>query len=80
LPRLFLGPLGSCGFIGTETTVSDPFAMEFASEFYARLLQGGSLGRVLYDSRKALVSKYNNPLGLFYTCYANPLQTMRTMP
>jgi CHAT domain len=72
LPGLFLGPLCSRGFIGTETTMSDSVAMEFASEFYARLARGAPIGRALHDSRRALVAKFCNPLGLFYTCYAHP--------
>ena len=72
LPDLFLGLLGSRGFIGTETTMSDSIAVEFATEFYARLLQGATVGRALHDARRALVAKFHNPLGLFYTSYVHP--------
>jgi CHAT domain len=73
LPDLFLGPLlCSRGFIGTETTMSDPVAMEFATWFYERLLHGAPIGRALHDSRRRLVEEFRNPLGLFYTCYAHP--------
>lgn len=72
LPNLFFGQLRSRGFIGTETTMSDGVATEFAAEFYRRFIDGASLGRALYDARRALVEKFRNPLGLYYTCYAHP--------
>lgn len=72
LPELFLALLGSSGFIGTETKVSDRLATEFASEFYGRISMGASVGRALFDSRRALVMLFNNPVGIFYTSYAHP--------
>jgi CHAT domain-containing protein len=72
LPDLFLNKLRSRGYLGTETTISDSVAVEFSYQFYNRLLQGAQLGETLHDTRWWLIRRYRNPLGLFYTCYANP--------
>jgi hypothetical protein len=72
LPDLFLNKLRSRGYIGTETTMSDSVAAEFSYQFYNRILQGATLGETLHDIRWWLIRRFRNPLGLFYTCYANP--------
>lgn len=72
LPRLFLDTIGNCGFIGTETRIPDEFAAPFSGLFYTALLTGESLGRAIYIARWDMLLRYNNPMGILYTVYADP--------
>ena len=60
------------GFIGTETAIPDKIASEVSASFYRRLLAGDPLGLALWRARRLLMYRYGNPLGLFYTMYADP--------
>ena len=55
--------------IGTEVSVWDRFAAEFAEKFLLEFLNGRSAGPALLDTRRALLSKCN-PFGLVYTLFA----------
>jgi hypothetical protein len=69
-PGLFLGN-GNRGFIGTETSIPDDFAAEFSIRFYSKLFQRKSLGRAVHSAKWSMLQRYRNPLGIFYTVYAN---------
>jgi hypothetical protein len=71
-PKLFLELLGNRGFIGTETAIPDKVAAKFSKLFYLNLLQGDSLGEAIHAAKHFLLKRYNNPLGILYTMYANP--------
>ena len=63
------------GFIGTETTMPDPFASAFAEAFLTRFLmqpQPEPLGRALHRTRWDMLRNYKNPLGILYSAYADP--------
>jgi hypothetical protein len=70
-PALFLEYFGHVGFIGPEHRIPDAFAYEFARVFYAHLFKLRDLGTALFKTRWFFAKKYNNPMGLFYTLYAN---------
>jgi hypothetical protein len=77
---LFLEWFGHAGFIGAEYDLPEAFASEFARVFYANLLKFGHLGLALFRTRWFFAKKYNNPLGLFYSLYADPdLRLSRTV-
>jgi hypothetical protein len=79
-PSVFLDCFGHAGFIGPEYKIPDAFACEFARVFYANLLRFGNLGLALFKTRWFFAKKYNNPLGLFYTLYAdNEIKLSRTV-
>ncbi len=40
--------------------------------FYLNLIRGYPVGEAIYRSRWSLVKRYNNPLGILYTFYADP--------
>lgn len=71
-PALFLQDIGHRGFIGPEYIIPDRFACEFAQVFYANWLRLKHLGLALFRTRWFFAKKYRNPLGLFYTLYADP--------
>ncbi len=70
-PRLFF-TIGSRGFIGTETRIPDQVAAEFSKYFYTKLLSGYPLGDAVQAAKRMLLTRYNNPLGVLYTVYADP--------
>ncbi len=71
-PQLFIEKFGYKGFIGTEHDIPDNFACQFAKVFYAYFLKQGHLGMGLFRTRWFFAKTHHNPLGLFYTLYANP--------
>jgi hypothetical protein len=70
-PELFLDYFKHVAFIGPESDIPDAFAYEFARVFYAYLFKLKDLGMALFKARWFFAKKYNNPMGLFYTFYAN---------
>ena len=67
------------GFIGAEYDLPEAFASDFARVFYANLLKLEHLGLALFRTRWFFAKEYNNPLGLFYSLYADPnLRLSRT--
>jgi CHAT domain len=60
------------GFIGTEALIPDEVASFFSIEFYRKLLDNSSLAVAFHHARYELLRKYNNPLGILYTLYADP--------
>jgi len=71
-PALFVEENGNRGFIGTETRMPDKFAAAFSQAFYTHLLEGYPLGEAIHAAKWNLLEKQNNPMGIFYTVYANP--------
>lgn len=71
---------GARGAIVTESRVPDVFAAEYAGEFYKRFLNGHTLGYAALMSRKYLLRRYRNPLGLFYAIYADGNTKFHTLP
>lgn len=69
-PRLFF-TIGSRGFIGAETRIPDQVAAEFSKYFYTKLLGGFPLGDAVQAAKQMLLTRYNNPLGVLYTVYAD---------
>ena len=60
---------GAAGVIGTEISVWEALASEFAKLFIEAFLKGAGAGEALLQARRALLSQ-RNPLGLVYTLYA----------
>ena len=61
---------GAAGLLGTEISVWEALAGEFAYEFLRAFLGGASAGKALLAARHALLAQ-RNPLGLAYTLYAD---------
>jgi hypothetical protein len=79
-PSLFVRHFGHRGFIGPEYRIPDAFACEFARHFYGHLLRLGHVGLALFRNRWFFAKKHSNPLGLFYSLYADPdLQLSETV-
>ncbi|HUP31746.1 MAG TPA: CARDB domain-containing protein [Gaiellaceae bacterium] len=53
------------GVIGTEITVFEPLARDFAEAYLARFLDGATVGTAVRGARLALLAR-GNPLGLAY--------------
>jgi len=62
--------LGASGVVGTEISVWEDFATEFAESFLKQFLARRTAGEAIVDARRALLAK-RNPLGLAYTLYAS---------
>jgi hypothetical protein len=60
------------GVIGTETMIPDTFAAVFAAQFYRAFLAKEPIGQALLSAKRYMVQRYNNPLGMVYTMYADP--------
>ena len=74
----FIGT-GGAGVIGTEVTVFESLACDFAEEFLRLFLEGNMpAGEAIRKSRLKLL-KEMNPLGLVYTSYAIPSLQMKTV-
>jgi len=56
--------------VGTEVTVWEVLATEFASSFLEGFLLRHTAGESLLRARRRLLAK-NNPLGLVYTLYGS---------
>jgi hypothetical protein len=68
----FVISLHAAGVIGTEITIFEPLACEFAEEWLRRfLVLGETVGEATLKTRLKLL-KEGNPLGLVYTAYTNP--------
>ncbi|MBI3422095.1 MAG: CHAT domain-containing protein [Acidobacteria bacterium] len=70
--KFFLEDNENRGFIGTEAPIPDEVASFFSIEFYRKLLDNASLAMAFHHARYELLRKYNNPLGILYTLYADP--------
>jgi hypothetical protein len=57
------------GVIGTEISLFEPLACEFAESFLHHFLRGDHVAEAIRRSRLILLAKLN-PLGLVYTPYA----------
>ena len=55
----------AAGLIGTEITIYEALAKDFAEAFFQRLLQGDTVGKSLRAARLVILSQ-GNPLGLVY--------------
>lgn len=67
----FVLSLNASGVIGTEITIFESLACDFAEEWLAQfLVKGESVGDATRKTRLKLL-KQKNPLGLVYTPYAN---------
>jgi len=62
------------GVIGTEITVFEPLARDFAEAYLARFLAGATVGESVRGARLALLAR-GNPLGLAYIPFA--LESLR---
>jgi hypothetical protein len=67
---------GAGAFIGTLWAVSDGTAREFASELYAQLQAGLSLGYAAMRARQTVASQPGDPSWLAYTVYGDPRATI----
>jgi hypothetical protein len=72
----FIGGRKAAAVIGTEVTVWELLATDFANEFFARFLdRKTTAGEALLAARRVLLAK-NNPLGLVYTLYGSARLTI----
>ncbi len=62
----FLVHAQAAGVIGTEITIYEELAKDFAEAFFPRLLMGQPVGQALRGARLAILAQ-GNPLGLVYT-------------
>ena len=62
----FVQQARACGVIGTEITVFEPLACDFAMAFWKRFITGEQVGKAIQLARLDLLMK-GNPLGLVYT-------------
>ena len=68
----FIETSGAAGVIGTEITIFEPLAVQFAEECLRRFLfENQTLGEAVRGARLHLL-KQGNPLGLVYIPYALP--------
>ena len=70
-PKFFLDH-GFLGFIGTEISMPDCFAAAFSQRLYKRVLEASTLGEAIYSARWDMLKENMNPLGIFYSVYADP--------
>ena len=68
--RKFIQGRKASAVIGTEVTVWEALAREFAETFFSALLATRQPSQALLLARRALMAK-NNPLGLVYTLYGS---------
>jgi hypothetical protein len=68
--KQFIQGRKAAAVIGTEVTVWEVLAAEFAVSFLAEFLGDKRAGEALLRARRALLSK-DNPLGLVYTLYGS---------
>ena len=61
---------GAAGLLGTEISVWEQLAGEFAEHFLRAFITGKPAGAALVEARRRLLAQ-RNPLGLAYTLYAN---------
>ncbi|MBD0321489.1 MAG: CHAT domain-containing protein [Gemmatimonadetes bacterium] len=61
---------GAAGLLGTEISVWEQLAGEFAEHFLRAFISGRTAGAALVEARRRLLAQ-RNPLGLAYTLYAN---------
>jgi hypothetical protein len=59
--------------IGSETLLPDRLAAEFAINFYTEFLRDAPLSKAVFKARRWLVEHFDNPAGLLYTFYGNPM-------
>jgi hypothetical protein len=50
----------------------DKFAAQLSQAFYTRLIEAVPLGEALHGAKWELLKGACNPLGIFYTLYADP--------
>jgi hypothetical protein len=74
----FVQKAHAAGVIGTEITVFEDLACDFAEECMRRfLVDGDAIGKAVRDARLALLAR-GNPLGLVYIPYVRP--SLRLVP
>ena len=66
----FLDTAGASGVVGTEITVFEPLATEFAQLMLPAFLSGVPLGEAIRRARVDLLANQHNPLGLVYIPFA----------
>lgn len=76
--RAFLSA-GAGAFVGAHWSIDDEIALEFAKEFYRRLLnEGQTIGEAAMQSRlKARDARLGDPTWLAYVVYAHPMAAVQ---
>lgn len=72
LVKLFLDR-GARGVVATQCLMPDAFAAQFALHFYELFFGGMPIDRALLETRRYFLLEHNNPLGLAYSLYADPM-------
>ena len=62
---------GARGVIGTQCKTPALFAVEWASRFFDRFLDGAALGEAFLDLRREFLEQHGNPLGLLYAVHCD---------
>ncbi|HZD16645.1 MAG TPA: C25 family cysteine peptidase, partial [Actinomycetota bacterium] len=62
---------GAVGVIGTEITIFEPLARDFAEACFRRFLEGATIGAAVRGARLDLLAR-GNPLGLVYIPFVLP--------
>ena len=62
---------GARGVIGTECQTPTVFAVEWASAFFDRFLDGAPVGDIVLALRQDFLHAHGNPLGLVYAVYCD---------
>jgi hypothetical protein len=69
LVSAFVAMSRASGVIGTDITIFEPLAREFAETFFAAFFAGQPVGEAVRTARLAMLAR-SNPLGLVYNAYA----------
>jgi hypothetical protein len=72
--------LGCGAFVGTLWPVTDRAAQAFAAAFYREMSQGQPIGEAMLRARRQVHNRFpEDPTGLAYCCFADPLARVENL-